>query len=73
MGIDIENHSRIKLLLKAKRITFAQIADELSVSASAVTMVSQGRRSSETIATAIAGKLDLPVAELWDTPKKGGE
>lgn len=62
---DIERHDGIKRRLRAKHITFVQIAKELGVSGVTVTCVSQGRSRSDRIQQAIADKLGVEPASLW--------
>ena len=65
MSVDIEKHDEIKRMLRARKVTFATIAKRLGVSAGAVTMVSQGHRSSIVIAREIAHHLNVTPSDLW--------
>lgn len=70
MKSDLERHDWVKRMLRQKQITFQQIADELSVSPSSVTLVSQKRRKSRAISNAIAVKLGMNLSEIWPTPNE---
>ncbi|MGH6763971.1 MAG: helix-turn-helix domain-containing protein [Phyllobacterium sp.] len=65
MCVDIEQHDAIKRRLRARRITFVSIAQELGVSPVTVTRVSQGYRKSDRIQRSIAEKLGVSPEVLW--------
>ena len=59
------SHERVKAALAIKGITLAQVARELGVAASTVTIVSQGDRRSRRVETAIARAAGTEPAFLW--------
>ena len=59
------NHERVKAALAVKGATLAQVARELGVAASTVTIVSQGDRRSRRVETAIARAAGTEPASLW--------
>lgn len=65
MHLDFERHDEIKRRLRAKRVTFLSIAQELGISREYVTMVCQGHRNSHRIQQAIADKLGVTPESLW--------
>lgn len=65
MAVDIVLHDDVKRRLRARGVTFAHIAAEISVSPSLVTMVSQGRRFSPQVAKAIARHLNQEPSKIW--------
>lgn len=65
MYVDIERHDGIKRRLRAKGITFTQIAEELGITSVAITRVCQGHGRSERVECAIARKLGTAPHELW--------
>lgn len=65
MDIDIEKHDAVKRALRAKGIKLVDIAAKLGCPPSLVTMVSQGRRRSESIERAIAEQLDRQARDIW--------
>jgi len=67
MAVDFFLHDEVKRNLKARGITLSSIASKLGVSASLVTMVSQGHRTSIPIATAIAAHLGAKPSDIWAT------
>jgi lambda repressor-like predicted transcriptional regulator len=58
-------HLRIKESLRLRGSSLSEIARDLNVSASTVTIVSQGHRRSERIERAIAQALGLSPSEVW--------
>ncbi|MCX8281520.1 helix-turn-helix domain-containing protein [Phyllobacterium sp. 0TCS1.6C] len=65
MRVDIERHDSIKRRLRAEKITFVKIAEELGITQVAVTRVCQGRAKSERVQQAIAAKLGVRASSLW--------
>lgn len=65
MLLDIERHDAIKRQLRARRVTFVDIAKELGITQVAVTRVCQGHARSIRIERAIADKLEVPPRNLW--------
>lgn len=65
MSIDFEKHDGIKRALRARKITFVQIARDLGVTSGAVSRVCQGRTRSHRIQKEIAGKLGTDPSSLW--------
>lgn len=61
--------TRIKILLMNAGITAADIARECNVHRSFVTHVIAGRVKTKRIRTAIAKRLQVPLAELWPAGK----
>jgi lambda repressor-like predicted transcriptional regulator len=59
------NHERVKAALAVNGCTLAQVARELGVAASTVTIVSQGDRRSRRVETAIARAAGKEPAHLW--------
>lgn len=58
-------HRRVKESLRLRGSSLSAIARQLDVSASTVTIVSQGHRRSHRIESAIAEALGLTPAEVW--------
>jgi Ner family transcriptional regulator len=65
MRAALRRHERIKMRLRLKGSSLAQIARELGVTPTTVTIVSQGFRRSRRIEMAIATHLDVAPAQLW--------
>ncbi|AIN83999.1 MULTISPECIES: helix-turn-helix domain-containing protein [Brucella] len=65
LNVDFERHDLIKRRLRARGITFVEIANELGVSTVAVSRVCQGRARSARVQTAIAQKLGVEPSSLW--------
>ncbi|NKC52234.1 transcriptional regulator [Ochrobactrum cytisi] len=65
MRVDIERHDAIKRRLRAKRITFTKIAEELGITSVAITRVCGGHGRSERVEYASADKLGTTPQELW--------
>lgn len=65
MRAGLRQHERIKMQLRLKGSSLAEIARELKVAPTTVTIVSQGMRRSRRIEAAIAARLNVPVARLW--------
>lgn len=61
----IRQHERIKCRLRLKGSSLAQIARDLNVTPTTVTIVSQGFRRSRRIESAIALRLGVTVDQLW--------
>lgn len=61
----IRQHERIKMQLRLKGSSLADIARRLDVAPTTVTIVSQGFRRSRRIERAIAETLGIPEASLW--------
>lgn len=64
-------HER-KVELFKKKVTLAQIAREISVSQSHVSLVIAGRSISARVQAAIAEKIGLPVDEVFPPPAREG-
>lgn len=60
-----EQHELVKMRLRLSGSSLAEIARELSVTPTTVTIVSQGQRRSRRIEQAIATKLGTTAALLW--------
>lgn len=60
-----EQHELVKMRLRLAGSSLAQIARELRVTPTTVTIVSQGQRRSHRIEQAIATKLGTTAATLW--------
>lgn len=60
-----EQHELVKMRLRLAGSSLAEIARELSVTPTTVTIVSQGQRRSRRIEQAIAAKLGTTAALLW--------
>jgi lambda repressor-like predicted transcriptional regulator len=60
---------QIKAEIRMRGTTPAQIADELAVSKSAVSMIIAGKGKSDRIATHISKLIGVPVASLWPEKK----
>lgn len=60
---------QIKAEIRMRGTTPAQIADELQVSKSAVSMIISGKGKSDRIASHISKLIGLPVASLWPEKK----
>ncbi len=69
-----EQHELVKMRLRLAGSSLAEIARELSVTPTTVTIVSQGQRRSRRIEQAIATKLGTTAAMLWPDryDEKGG-
>ena len=65
MSVDLQRHKLLKLRLRSKGSSFAQIARSLSVLQSSVTVVSQGYRRSHRIQEAIATELQTTPADIF--------
>ncbi|UUV05526.1 helix-turn-helix domain-containing protein [Ruegeria sp. YS9] len=65
MAIDLTRHELTKARLKIAKSSMSEVAREIGVTHSSVTVVSQGYRRSARIEAAIAGKLGVPVEELY--------
>lgn len=65
MRAGLRQHERIKMALRLKGSSLADIARELKVTPTTVTIVSQGMRRSRRIEAAIAARLNVPLARLW--------
>lgn len=65
MSVDLQRHQVLKLRLRSKGSSFAQIARNLSVLQSSVTVVSQGYRRSHRIQKAIATELQTTPANIF--------
>lgn len=63
--IDDRRHDRIKSALSLKGLTLSDIARQLSVTPSTVSIVSRGFRRSHRVECAIAAALNLDHAVLW--------
>lgn len=61
----LRRHERIKMELRLRGSSLAQIARELRVAPTTVTSVSQGMRRSRRIEAAIAARLDVSADTLW--------
>ena len=64
MQADIK-HPEVKQRLKEAGSSLVEVARELGVTSSTVTIVSQGHRTSHRVLSAIAAKLDDEPEELW--------
>lgn len=73
MSVDLQRHQMLKLRLRSKGSSFAQIARNLSVLQSSVTVVSQGYRRSHRIQAAIATELQTTPADLFPERYPGKE
>lgn len=62
---------RIRALLLLKNITSADIARELGVSRTWMSLVVNGHKKSDRIRKNIANKLSMTVEELWPANDKG--
>ena len=62
---DMERHSEIKLGLREVGSSLSQIASELGLKNSTITVVSQGYRKSHSVQAAIARKLGLKPEQLF--------
>lgn len=75
MSVDLQRHEFLKLQLRLKGSSLAQVAKSLGVLQSSVTVVSQGYRRSQRIEAAIANQLGTsPQAlfpERYDTKEQG--
>lgn len=60
-----EQHERVKMLLRLAGTSLADVARELRVSPTSVTIVSKGERRSRRIEQAIATKLGTTADLLW--------
>lgn len=65
MQIDDKRHAKIKGALGLKGLTLSDIARQLDVTPSTVSIVSRGFRRSTRIERAIADALGLNFSELW--------
>ena len=65
MALSLRQHERIKLQLRKRGTSLAEVARELSVAKTTVTSVSQGYRRSRRIEAAIAAKLGRTPQQLW--------
>ena len=65
MQAALRQHERIKMRLRLKGSSLAQIARELGLAPTTVTIVSQGFRRSRRIEAAIAARLGVAPARLW--------
>ena len=65
MAFDPERHADIRRRLRAVGCSTAQIARELGLDPSTVTVVSQGHRTSDRVQTAIAKKLGTTPEALF--------
>lgn len=65
MEVDIERHDAIKRRLRARKITFVKIAQDLGISQPAVTRVCQGYARSIRVEEAIASGLNVTPKSLW--------
>lgn len=59
------NHAKVRAALAARGCTLAQVARELGVAPSTVTIVSQGDRRSKRVETAIAFAAGAEPSTLW--------
>jgi lambda repressor-like predicted transcriptional regulator len=65
MTKDLQQHERVKMQLRLRGSSLAQIARDLAVARTSVTSVCQGRHRSRRIECAIAEKLGLRPEQLW--------
>ena len=65
MNVDLELHEYLKMRLRILGSGITALAAEIGVSASSVTTVSQGYRTSHRIQSAIAEKLNVEPEELF--------
>lgn len=65
MTVDLDRHEMTKATLKISKSSMSDIAREIGVSHSSITVVSQGYRRSARIEAAIASKLGMTAAELY--------
>ena len=65
MRYPLRQHERIKCWLRLKGSSLAQIARDLNVTPTTVTIVSQGLRRSRRIESAIALRLGVTADRLW--------
>lgn len=65
MSIDLKRHEMTKAKLKICGSSMSEIAREIGVSHSSITVVSQGYRRSSKIEAAIAEKLGIAVEDLY--------
>lgn len=63
---DTHRYRLIKQAFAGKGLTFASIARELKVTASAVTHVAQGRRVSRRVRSALAQRVGVSYGDLWE-------
>ena len=61
----LKQHEWIKSQLRLMGSSLAEIARELDLTPTTVTIVSQGQRRSQRIESAISSKLGVPAATLW--------
>jgi len=63
--IDDKRHAKIKAALGLKGISLSDIARELSITPSTVSIVSKGYRRSRRVEEAIASALGQPAETIW--------
>lgn len=73
MSVDLQRHQMLKLRLRSMGSSLAQVARNLSVLQSSVTVVSQGYRRSHRIQEAIATELQTTPADIFPERYSGKE
>lgn len=63
--VDDKQHARIKAALSLRGRSLSDVARELDVAPTTVSIVSRGFRRSRRIEAAIAGELGLLPAQIW--------
>lgn len=67
MSFDRSEHEYLKYRVRAAGLTFAILAEQLAVSPSMITRVSQGHTKSDKIMRGIADAIGVPPQEIWPT------
>jgi lambda repressor-like predicted transcriptional regulator len=70
MQIDDKRHDRIKSALGLKGLTLSDIARDLAVTPSTVSIVSRGFRRSHRVEQALASALGMTYSQLWPDRSK---
>ena len=60
---------RVKEVIKEKKTTIWEVAEKIGITGSAISMAIAGNPTIETLQK-IANALDVPIAELFEHPKK---